>query len=185
LQEEEARQRAEMDGLTGIRNRHGCELFIDRALRHAREDNLFVGVMLIDLDGFKAVNDTLGHAAGDTVLIEVARRLRDRIRRSTDLVGRLGGDEFVVLIYNCGDDRTLLSQVASDIVTSLAQPVTVAENQSAQIGASIGIACFPHDGLTRETVFSRADEAMYAVKRRGKNAYGFVEPLPVGLSETA
>ena len=173
LQEEEARQRAEIDALTGIRNRHGCELFIDRALRHAREDNLFVGIMLIDLDGFKAVNDTLGHAAGDRVLVEVAQRLRDRIRRSTDLVGRLGGDEFVVLIYNCGEDRALLSQVASDIVTSLARPITLADNQSARIGASIGIACFPNDGLTRETAFARADEAMYAVKGRGKNSYGF------------
>ncbi len=174
-QEEEARQRAEVDALTGVSNRHGCELFIDRFLRHAGEDHVAVAVMLIDLDGFKAVNDTLGHAAGDAVLVAGAQRLRDLMRRSSDLVGRLGGDEFVVVAYNCGEDDALPRQIAGDIVASLARPIFLADGAVAQIGASVGIARYPRDGATRAALFEQADQAMYTVKRRGKNGHAFAD----------
>lgn len=172
-QEEDARKRAEIDALTRIPNRLGCELFIDRSLRHASDDNVSVGIMLIDLDGFKVVNDTLGHAAGDGVLVEVANRLRQLIRRSTDLVGRLGGDEFIVIAYNCGDGRELLADMAGEIVNALSQPIELESGEVAQIGASIGISRFPDNGVTRSTLFEHADKAMYEVKRRGKNDFEF------------
>ncbi len=175
-QEDAARQRAEIDALTGVHNRHGSELFINRSLRHANDDELAVGVLMIDLDGFKAVNDTYGHAAGDVVLVEVARRLRACLRRATDLVGRLGGDEFVVVAYNCGDSRTLLAQIATDIVAALSRPVSLPNGAVTRVGASIGIARFPVDGTSCEALLAAADLALYEVKRHGKNGYAFARP---------
>ena len=171
--EEEARQRAEIDALTTLHNRHGSELFINRALRRASEDGLLVGVLMIDLDSFKAVNDTFGHAAGDCVLVEVAHRLRACVRRSTDQVGRLGGDEFVLVAYNCGEGQALLAQIATDIVASLARPIPLETGDLAHIGASVGIARFPHNGTTCEALLHAADSALYEVKRRGKNSFAF------------
>ena len=172
-QEDEARKRAEMDALTGLKNRHGSDLFIDKAVRHAADDKVRVGLMLIDLDGFKAVNDTLGHAAGDEVLVEVALRLRLIIRRSADAVGRLGGDEFMVVTYNCGDSDDMLGKIAGEIIAALSAPVELANSKTAHIGASIGIARYPDNGVTRTMLFEEADRAMYQVKRSGKNGFAF------------
>lgn len=183
--EQEARQRAEIDALTGIHNRHGSELFINRALRRASEDGLNVGVLMIDLDGFKAVNDTFGHAAGDRVLVEVAQRLRACLRRSTDLVGRLGGDEFILVVGNCGEGQTLLSQIANEIVVSLARPILLAAGESAQIGASVGISRFPLDGDSCESLLQAADVALYEVKRQGKNGFAFTSAGQPGTGNTS
>lgn len=184
-QEDAARRRAEIDTLTGIHNRHGSELFINRSLRHAAEDQLTVGVLMIDLDGFKSVNDTHGHAAGDQVLMEVARRLRASVHRSTDLVGRLGGDEFVVLAYNCGESTTLLVQMADSIVVSLSRPITLDEGTQVQIGASVGIARYPADGSNGAALLHSADMALYQVKRHGKNGFALARPAPgVGNADT-
>lgn len=171
--EEEARQLAELDALTGLHNRRGTELLMNRSLRHAAEDEVNVGVLMVDLDGFKGVNDTFGHAAGDVVLVEVARRLRECTRRSADLVGRLGGDEFVVMTYDSGDTPELLAQIASDIVATLSKPISLGNGETAQIGASVGIARYPQAGLTCEALLHSADLAMYGVKRRGKNGFAF------------
>jgi diguanylate cyclase (GGDEF)-like protein len=172
-QEEEARQMAELDALTGLHNRRGTEVLMSRSLRHAAEDAVSVGVLMIDLDGFKAVNDTFGHGAGDTVLIEIARRLRECTRRSADLVGRLGGDEFVVMTYDSGDTPELLAQIASDIVATLSKPIQLETGDQAHIGASVGIARYPQAGVTCEALLHSADLAMYGVKRRGKNGFAF------------
>ena len=177
-QEDAARRSAEIDTLTGIHNRHGSDLFLERSLRHAAEDGLGVGLLMLDLDGFKGVNDTHGHAAGDQVLIEVARRLRENVHRATDLVGRLGGDEFVVVAYNCGEGQTLLGQMAGSIVASLSRPILLANGIEVQIGASVGIARYPADGSTTETLLNSADLALYQVKRQGKNGFAFAQQAP-------
>lgn len=184
-QEAEARQSAETDALTQISNRRGCEHFITRALRHAAQDGVSLGILLIDLDGFKQVNDTYGHGAGDEVLVEVARRLRESIRRASDLVGRLGGDEFIVAIYDCGEGNALLAQLAGEIVAALSQPITVLDGRQVRIGASLGIARYPRDGVTLATLFESADRAMYRVKHGGKNGYAFSAGLPIVTSARA
>lgn len=172
--ETEVRNLAENDMLTGLQNRNGIEQFFARTLPHAHENSLVIGIMLIDLDGFKAINDTYGHAAGDEVLITVADRLRHCIRRSSDMIGRLGGDEFLIAIYNCGEDTSMLAEMASELITTLAQPITLCDSGTiVNIGASIGISRFPLDAPTKESLFWQADQAMYHVKKSGKNAFAF------------
>lgn len=174
--EEESRRHAERDTLTNLHNRRGSEAFIDTALRQAAGSQVVIGLLLIDLDGFKAVNDTLGHSAGDEVLVAVAGRLRARTRRALDLVGRLGGDEFVLLINNCDEGGQLLARIASDIVRDMREPIPVTGGQ-AQIGCSIGIACYPADGTTRQALLAAADATLYAVKRRGKDDFAFASAV--------
>lgn len=176
-QEDAARRRAELDTLTGIHNRHGSTLFLDRSLRHAAEDQLEVGVLMLDLDGFKHVNDTHGHAAGDEALIEVARRLRQCVHRATDLVGRLGGDEFVAVAYHCGEGQTLLAQMAGSIVSALSRPILLTKGVEVQVGASVGIARYPQDGSTTEALLHSADLALYQVKHQGKNGFAFAQQV--------
>jgi diguanylate cyclase (GGDEF)-like protein len=124
--------------------------------------------MYVDLDGFKNVNDTLGHAAGDAVLKALVERLFES-RRDGDFVGRLGGDEFVVILTNTRPD-TPVAALAADVLRRLCAPVALANGETVTLGASIGLAQFPRHGITREALLHAADEAMYAVKRHGKNA---------------
>ena len=127
-------------------------------------------VMMLDLDKFKHVNDTLGHAAGDELLRQVA----DRLRRSIEVeceIGRLGGDEFQVMIPD-KDDRGELGEIAMKIITMLKQPYTLKEGR-AIIGCSVGVAIAPHDGVTADEVVRSADLALYAAKNSGRGAYRF------------
>lgn len=170
-EEERSRRQADHDSLTGLRNRRGMEFFLDRCLRHAAEDGQMVGVLMIDLDGFKGVNDTLGHEAGDQVLKGVAVRMSTRIRRSSDLVARQGGDEFMVIVSNSGTDSKPIEELAHDLVALLGEPFAIDGGHFAQIGASIGIARYPIDGHTRISLIAAADAAMYCAKQSGKNRY--------------
>lgn len=171
LKEDEARTAAERDPLTGLYNRRGYELFLDRALRRAGEDGVSLGILMMDLDGFKQVNDVLqGHAAG---VKTVAQRLQSRVRRSSDLVGRLGGDEFVVIRHDCGQDPALLESLAADLVQLVGQPIGLANGVEVRVGISIGLAVYPRHGSLRQALLHQADEAMYAVKRGGKNGYAW------------
>lgn len=174
--EDHARRQADHDALTGLRNRRGMDFFLDRSLRHAAQDEEELGVMLIDLDGFKAVNDTWGHDAGDQVLVDVAKRMLSRVRRASDLVARQGGDEFVVVATHCGPGAQALQELAADLVGALREPFLIADGQSVQIGASVGIARYPHNGHTRLELMAAADSAMYEAKRAGKNRYAMAEP---------
>jgi diguanylate cyclase (GGDEF)-like protein len=173
--EDRARRQADHDALTGLRNRRGMEFFLDRSLRHAAEDADELGVMLIDLDGFKAINDTYGHDAGDQVLIGVANRMLARVRRASDLVARLGGDEFVVVATHSGPEAQALQELAADLVRVLREPFSIPGGAFVQIGASIGVARYPHSGLTRFELMAAADAAMYEAKRAGKNRYAMAQ----------
>jgi diguanylate cyclase (GGDEF)-like protein/PAS domain S-box-containing protein len=168
--EERIRHLAHHDALTGLPNRRLLEDRLTRALMQARRGQTYAAVMLIDLDGFKAVNDGYGHRTGDRVLAAVGQRLR-RCVRETDTVARVGGDEFVVVLT---EQRTPenAATIAEKIITTVAETVTVGEAQFA-IGASIGISVYPRDGLTPEDLLKHADTAMYRVKEAGKNRFQF------------
>jgi diguanylate cyclase (GGDEF)-like protein len=130
-------------------------------------------VLFVDLDQFKGINDSLGHAAGDTLLVEIAHRLRASLRAS-DVVARLGGDEFVVLLYEVTDAEQVAG-VARKILTNLEPAVSVAGHQC-RTTASIGIAMFPDHGSDAMTLTKYADLAMYLAKAEGKNGFRFFSP---------
>lgn len=153
--------RAVHDGLTGLLNRSG---FLEQA-RAKASGKPSLCLMLLDLDGFKSVNDALGHTAGDSVLIEVARRLRNSLSDDV-IVGRFGGDEFA-LLYGCTGDIAPPSSLASELIATLAIPF--AGHEAVAIGASIGV-CVA-SGLDINEMLSRADAALYSAKHRGRNRF--------------
>ncbi len=151
--------RVHRDPLTGVANRAGFEAVVTEALRSRGGRPL--GLAFVDLDGFKGVNDELGHAAGDAVLVEVARRLSETLRDG-DVVARLGGDEFALLLRDVTPDR--LASVAERVQRHVARPV-VTEDGTATVGASVGLASAPRDGERVELLLARADERMYRQKQ--------------------
>jgi diguanylate cyclase (GGDEF)-like protein len=168
--EEETERLARFDSLTGLSNRHRMAQLIDTTLTAFKAARRNCAVMMLDLDRFKHVNDTLGHAAGDELLKQVAGRLTRAIDRECE-IGRLGGDEFQVLLPDI-DDRGVLGEIAAKIIAILRQPYSLDEGRCV-IGASVGIAIAPHDGLTREEVVRAADLALYAAKNGGRGLYRF------------
>lgn len=153
------------DGLTGLPNR---TLFYDRlnqALAAAERYGTAFALMYIDLDAFKPVNDTLGHAAGDQVLVEVARRIQSAVRQS-DTVARLSGDEFAVIASHCDDAEKAIA-IAEKIQQALELPINLSQG-TAHISASIGISRCPEDAHEAHYLVKAADEAMYQAKRQGK-----------------
>lgn len=170
---ERLRQIAFHDALTGLANRMLLLDRLEHALDLAARDQQGLGLMFIDLDRFKAVNDTHGHDVGDELLKEVARRL-GQCRRASDTVARLGGDEFVVLLEHSGE-KNVYGDLAARIIASLSEPLTIM-GCPVQIGASIGIACYPEDGQNLMDLMKHADAAMYAAKSAGRGAYRFFDP---------
>jgi diguanylate cyclase len=168
--EAEINYMAHFDLLTGLPNRATLYDRVSMALAAARRENTNVSLFFIDLDGFKFVNDTFGHEAGDQVLIEAAKRLQQCLRE-TDTVARLGGDEFVLVLTSATDEETL-GAIATKVTKSLSEPIMF-KDQTCTIGASIGIAVFPKDGENMDTLLSKADAAMYAAKKGGKNTHRF------------
>jgi diguanylate cyclase (GGDEF)-like protein/PAS domain S-box-containing protein len=162
------------DALTSLPNRI---LFNDRlihAIAHASRNDKMVGVMMLDLDRFKQINDTLGHPAGDHLLQTVAQRLTDCLREE-DTAARLGGDEFVLIFegINCVDD---LAAIAGKIIASLALPVRL-EKHEINITTSIGVSVYPLDGSKAEQLIKSADRALYAAKNSGRNNFKMATPL--------
>lgn len=158
---------AQFDALTGLPNRYLLHDRMVGALARAERSAGRLSLLFLDLDRFKLVNDTLGHTAGDRLLQEVARRLRDCVR-DTDTVARIGGDEFVVLLESIQDPAHAL-QVADKIRMALQQQLNIGPH-TLQITPSIGVAHYPEDGVTTDQLLGQADEAMYAAKRAGRQA---------------
>lgn len=166
-------QMATHDGLTGLPNRYLLHDRIKQVLAHDRRTHEQAAVLFVDLDRFKSINDSQGHAIGDLLLQEVAARLA-AIIRSADTVARHGGDEFIILLQNIKDSQEV-KVVAQKILNELAQPFYI-HGKELHIGGSIGIALFPHDGDDVETLLRNSDIAMYHAKKRGRNSYWFSSP---------
>jgi diguanylate cyclase (GGDEF)-like protein len=171
--EAELERLANEDSLTGLRNRHWFLGFIEEAMRDARASATEFAVLFIDLDDFKHVNDTQGHAVGDQLLKAVARRLGALLRPS-DHVVRFGGDEFIVMLSPTGGDLQIAA-VAGRIVDALSEQFSIADDVQV-VGASIGISVFPRDGGDAGTLIKHSDIAMYAGKSEGKGQFRFFDP---------
>lgn len=167
--EAEIRALADHDSLTGLLSLRRFHHELQAATSRSKRDSSHFAVMFIDLDRFKAVNDSLGHEAGDAVLRETAQRLKECVR-ATDTIARIGGDEFVVLAEQITPE--LASLIAERIVERISQPFILPEG-SASIGASIGIALHPAHGEEPSRLIKAADHAMYSVKRTSKGAVAF------------
>ena len=163
-------EQANHDPLTALPNRRFFEQWLAYSLAQARRDGTNLGLLFLDLDGFKAVNDRHGHNAGDELLVEIACRFRQTVRES-DLLGRLGGDEFALMAPNAKDGREL-AHLAQRLLHSLGDPSRPALSDR-QLGASIGIAFFPADATDLQGLIAAADAAMYRAKRAGKNRVAF------------
>ncbi len=168
--EAEITKLALFDGLTGLANRQRMRLALDQTLVQAVNSYRSVSLLLLDLDRFKAVNDTLGHQTGDELLKQVGQRLT-RTVGDAGLVGRLGGDEFKVLLPT-ESNRDRLAEMSSAIILALSQPYFIG-GSSISIGCSIGIAIAPDDGNTSETLIRNADLALYAAKADGRGTHKF------------
>ena len=164
---------ARQDALTGLANRQALRRALDDALVSAVRRKHRCSMFLMDLDRFKAVNDTLGHPAGDTLLRLVALRLRDVIGKAGQ-VGRLGGDEFEVVLPSMSD-KNELSKLAQGIIDSLSRPYTI-NGTAVSIGASVGIVTSDYDDRTSDDLMRDADLALYAAKAAGKGCFRFFEP---------
>jgi diguanylate cyclase (GGDEF)-like protein len=167
---EHASQLAMYDPLTGLTNRRRMSQILEKTLQAFARQQRPCAIMLIDLDRFKQVNDTLGHPAGDALLKQVAERLL-KIIGEREKVCRLGGDEFQILLPDC-DDRGALGDLAMAIISSLSQPYSV-EGARCVIGASIGVAVNPFDGMTSDELIRNADLALYAAKDGGRGRFRF------------
>ncbi len=197
MAEDKIRHLANFDALTGLPNRRQLLWRAERALEHAKRLGHCAALLLIDLDRFKIINDTLGHGAGDELLIEVAGRLRSCVRhsdhvmegsfeplgprshRTLEAVGRLGGDEFVALLPEVMDDNDS-ERVATRILDAMREPIFVG-GQECFVTASLGIAMFPRDGLCVADLMRNSDMAMYSAKAQGRNAALLYSPALVGM----
>ncbi|NGZ07020.1 MAG: diguanylate cyclase [Magnetococcales bacterium] len=174
LAEKRLERIAHHDALTGLPNRRLFMLFLQQTLARSRRHNRAMAVMFLDLDRFKAVNDTYGHDVGDLLLVEAAERIRGCLREN-DVVARLGGDEFTVIL----GDETLVPDsvgvVAQKIIDALLVPFQL-HDHLCQIGTSIGISIYPGDGEQAEELLKKADTALYAVKKGGRNHFRKYHP---------
>ncbi|MBD2532490.1 CHASE2 domain-containing protein [Nostoc flagelliforme FACHB-838] len=170
LKENHLRYLAYHDPLTGLSNRKFFAEQLNESLHWAQHNNLLLGLLFIDLDGFKQVNDTLGHETGDRLLRTVAERLSNSLRAS-DTVSRLGGDEFTIILRAIPNVQ-IAAKVAEKILSSITKPI-VLDGYAIRISASIGISVYPYNSQDCETLMKQADAAMYRAKHLGKNRYEF------------
>ncbi len=173
---------AYIDPLTGLTNRRWFSEQADRALERCHRHNKRLAILLIDLDNFKEVNDTLGHASGDEILIVVAKRLKSALRQtdtltlSTEDTARYGGDEFILLLEDF-DDLKDVKSASERILQEVNQPIAL-NDHSFHPGCSIGVSIFPDDGQSMSNLVRQADVALYQAKQSGKGCTRFFQPLP-------
>lgn len=168
--EERLRHLAYHDPLTGLSNRLLFTNSLNQSIARAERHSSKLAVLFIDLDHFKSINDTFGHASGDALLESVGKRLRDNVR-AQDVVARLGGDEFTVLLEDVGS-REEISHLASKLIDTIGQPLSI-QGRSLLPSASIGIAVFPDDASASEELMQTADAALYRAKAAGRRSYSF------------
>lgn len=164
-------KQANFDMITGLPNRN---LMLDRLaqeIKKAARTSHPLALLFIDLDHFKEINDTLGHAKGDILLHEAARRIKHCVRES-DTVARIGGDEFTIILPQYGD-RNDIERIAYSIIRALSEPFDLGEGQSGYISASIGVTLYPDDATTIEALLKNADQAMYRAKAEGRNCLSY------------
>jgi diguanylate cyclase (GGDEF)-like protein/PAS domain S-box-containing protein len=166
--EERLAHLAHHDPLTGLPNRLMLSARMEHALERAKRESNYLGVLFLDLDRFKNINDTLGHALGDEVLKQVAERLKDSVR-AEDTVARLGGDEFIVLLEKVHTPE-LTTHIAEKLLRTLARPYILNE-QEYYFTTSIGISHYPVDGIDAESLLKNSDTALYQAKDQGRNTY--------------
>ncbi|HET6560999.1 MAG TPA: EAL domain-containing protein [Marmoricola sp.] len=184
LLQEELHHQASHDALTGLPNRAQALLLVNQALERAGRTGDGVTVLFVDLDGFKGVNDTLGHRAGDEVLRVVARRLASAVRHG-DVAARLGGDEFVVMLESAAPGATP-AQVAERIIDAVSETITLRAGGEVRVGASVGIASSVSGDVTADELVHDADQALYRAKAEGKGRHVvFGEALREELSQQA
>lgn len=166
--EEQIRKLAYYDTLTQLPNRRLLEDRLEHGLRHAHRHQQRLAVLFIDLDHFKQVNDSLGHAAGDALLLEVAKRMSAHLRED-DTLARFGGDEFIALLPNIVDIAEVTA-IARRLLAVVGQPITL-HNRQFRIGTSLGISVYPDDASSAQQLLQHADAAMYRAKQEGRNTY--------------
>lgn len=162
---------ANHDALTGLPSLRLGKDRVQQALALSRRARQICAVMFLDLDGFKQINDEYGHEAGDQVLRVTADRIKAEIRE-TDTAARMGGDEFMIVL-SCIPEISIVERIASNLIKQVAQSIDI-KNAEARIGVSIGIALYPENGADVDELIRAADKAMYQVKSKGKNDFGFV-----------
>ena len=164
--------RAHYDALTGIQNRFLFEENFKQALSRAKRMDYIIIVFFIDLDNFKQINDTYGHAAGDIVLKGVVENIKKVIRKE-DIFARISGDEFALVMEAASTKNCNVNNVAEKLIEALGEDIQLNEHQSVNMSCSIGISCFPKDANTADALLRKADTAMYKAKKTGKAGYAY------------
>ena len=171
------------DPLTGLSNRRLFEDRLQQTIAKSRRYGRKFGLLYLDLDHFKKINDTYGHEAGDLVLVEAGERIRSCCKRDLDTISRQGGDEFCIIITDCGG-REQLTAIAENLLKQFLRPFQVADNL-VTVTTSIGISMFPDNGPIMKELEIASDRAMYAAKKAGRNSYCFWEPCSVACVSRA
>jgi diguanylate cyclase (GGDEF)-like protein len=173
--EQTIRDMAFHDPLTGLSNRRLFEDRLEQAIAKSRRYGMKFGLISLDLDHFKNINDTFGHECGDQVLVEAADRIRSCCKRDLDTISRHGGDEFCIIFTDCvGKEQ--LTAVAETLLLAFAKPFQLPDAQI-NVTTSIGISIFPEDGMIMKDLEIASDRAMYAAKRAGRNTFRFIEAI--------
>lgn len=171
---EELFRQANFDALTHLPNRNYFSDTLERTIKQAEQDEVVFALLFLDLDGFKPVNDTYGHAAGDELLRLVAGRLTASVRED-DFVARLGGDEFVILLRDLVDDE-IIQTISKRLIREVSRPYWV-NGRAVEVSTSVGVAEFPADGKTASQLMEHADQALYVAKHRGRKQYVFYKEV--------